>query len=242
MSVPKLAICSPAYDGRALNSYWRGIRDIERTLSQNGIDVAHFECGHSANLPRLRNTLAALALDWGADAILWVDTDIKATGADALRLWNSGKEIIGAAPQKRPHTLTEPVAVAFKPLPDGRVRVEGGLVEVGCVATAFCLTRREVFEAMKDNPAKRLCNREGVDSDWYRNWFWYELLETPEGYLDDGEDYYFCRKARERGFQCFIEPNVRPIHHGNNVQLPMNFWDVYGERLMPDEDASRSEE
>lgn len=231
--VPRLAICSPAYDGRAHNVYWRGISQIQRAFSEQGVETAHFETGHSANLPRLRNKLVALSMDWGADAILWVDTDIAASPRDALALWHSGKDIIGAAPQKRPQTLNEAPQVAFKALPDETVRLDHGVVEVGGVATAFCLTGAKVFEKMREtDTAKKLVNRDGDDSDWFRNFFWYELVETPEGYLDDGEDYYFCRKARELGFQCYIEPSVRPIHHGNNVQLPVSFWDVYGPQLM----------
>lgn len=225
----KIALCTPAYDGRALMAYYRGVNAIRLAFQSRGIETAHMECGCSANLPRLRNALTAQAFDWGADAILWIDSDIMGSGEDALRLWDSGKDIIGAAPQKRPRTMDEPAAVAFSPLEGGTIALTDGLVEVGCVATAFCLTRKAVFEALRDEGiAKLLCNRDGPRSEWFCNFFWYELVETDEGFLDDGEDYYFCRKARELGFKCHIEPNIRPVHHEGGIQLTVNFWDLHG--------------
>lgn len=114
----------------------------------------------------------------------------------------------------------------------GRIELKNGLIEVGAVATAFCLTRREVFQRLKDtDAAKLLKNPDCPQSEWFRNFFWYELVPFEDGYLDDGEDYYFCRKAREVGFSCFIEPNVRPVHFEGRLRLDTNFWDLYGERF-----------
>lgn len=232
MSAPRLAICTPAYDGRAHVAYFRGIIDIRQAFAREGIETVWIECGHSANLPRLRNMLVAQAFENGADAILWIDSDIAASGADALKLWQSGKDIIGAAPQRRPLELNEPADVAFRPLPDGAMRFDGQYVEVGGVATAFCLMRKHVFETLKrEGVAKPLANREGAALEWFCNFFWYELEETESGLLDDGEDLYFCRKARDLGFQCFIEPSVRPIHHEGRTRLRANFWDVHGDKF-----------
>lgn len=236
MSAPRLAICTPAYDGRAHLSFYLGVNDIRRSFEVIGVETAFMHTGSSANLPRLRNSLAALALQWGADAILWVDSDIAGTGEDAVRLWNSGKDIIAAAPQRRPATLTDTPTVAFKPMEGGNVALDGGFIEVGAVATAFCMTRRAVYEELRNsNVAKRLVNPDCPDTDWFRNYFWYELVPHGEGYLDEGEDYYFCRKAVEAGFRCFIEPNVRPTHHEGNLKLTANFMDIHGRLFAKDD-------
>lgn len=225
----KLAVGAPVYDGRAHLSFFNALENIKHVLGSGGVEVRHFTAGQSANLPRLRNSIAARALDWGADAILWMDSDIAGSGKDALALWESGKDIIGAAPQKRPAHYGDPVSVAFKPLPGGQVTLKDGMVEVGAVPTAFCLHRRAVYERLRDEGiAVRLVNRDGGQSEWFRNFFWYELEETPDGFVDDGEDYYFCRKARSLGFECFIHAGVRPIHHEGSMRLPANFMDVFG--------------
>jgi len=245
--ITKVAICTPAYDGRVHVGYWRGCDDVKRTLSVNGCEVLHCEAGHSANLPRLRNALTAQALDWGADAILWIDSDVQPSGKDALRLVdavNGGVSIVGASIQKRPHTYNEKPVVAFKEAPDGLLHYDGKLVRVGAVPTAFCMVHRRVYEALsaprkrfgglltKPPMARKLMNRDCKPaSPWFRNFYWYELLpdaNDPNAFHDDGEDYYFSRKALELGFWSYIHPQVRPIHHGSNVRLPVNFWDLYG--------------
>lgn len=230
--VKRLAICTPVYDGRAHASFFRGLMSIKAAAAREGVETAFMDAGHSANLPRLRNGLAAAALDWGADAILWMDSDIAGNGEDVFRLVRAEKPIVGAAPQRRPLEMGEPARVAFKPLPGGVVKVRGALAEVGGVATAFCLTRREVYEALRGSGvAKPLANRDCPRSDWLCNFFWYELEETPEGWVDDGEDYYFCRKARDAGFGCFIHTEVRPLHHEGRMRLAANFMDVHGSAL-----------
>lgn len=224
-------MCSPLYDGRAHASYFRGIQSIERAFKKRGIETAFMEANNAANLPRLRNSLAAAALDWGATAILWIDGDVAGNGEDALKLWDSGKDIIGAAPQKRPLSQHEAPVVAFRPFRDGSVRFDGGLVEVAGVATAFCLTRRSVYEKMRETDVAKRLVTEGAKSPWFRNYFWYALIEGEGGYHDEAEDYYFCRQATELGFKCFIEPSIRPIHHEGKMQLPVNFWDIYGNQV-----------
>lgn len=227
----KLAICTPVYDGRAHAAHYRGVSDIRAMFARKGVDTAHMDAGHSANLPRLRNALVATALDWGADAILWIDSDIAAGADDAWTLWESGADIIGAAPQKRPQQFGEPGQVAFKPLPGGVVEFDGTVSRVGAVPTAFCLHRRAVYAALREaDIAKQLMNADGPKSPWFRNFFWYELEPTEGGYTDDGEDYYFCRKAREVGFDSYVHAWIRPIHHEGRMRLPVNFGDVYGDK------------
>lgn len=242
MSKPKIAICTPCYDGRAHAPFFRGVAEIQRSLHASNIESAFIDAGRCANLPRLRNMLAAQALQWGADAILWVDSDVKANAKDVAALCASGKDIIGAAIQKRILSVDTKPTVAFKPLPGGGTEYDGKHVRVGGVATAFCLVSRRVYQTLRENgTAKRLWYPEMPEvheNPWFRNYYWYELSEAqgeaPDGeqwFVDQGEDLYFCDKAREAGFECWIEPHVRPIHHEGGLQLPLNFWDIHGAEI-----------
>ena len=112
----KLAICTPVYDGRADVAYVRGVARIRAALEPKGISTVALDVSRSANLPRMRNGLVSAAIEWGADAVLWIDADIIAKADDVLRLIDSGKDIIAAAPAKRPASLTEEPSVAFRPM------------------------------------------------------------------------------------------------------------------------------
>jgi hypothetical protein len=227
----KIAILTPAYDGRVHNAHARSVYRLLDALKARGDEAVYMDACHCANLPRLRNGLAAKALEDGADVLFWIDSDVGFAPDEAIRLVDSGEPIVGVAPQKRPHVFGAAPGVAFDPLEGGQVNMRpDGLMEVGKAATAFLCTRREVYEALAAS-APRLANHD-INSKWFRAFFWYEL--EPAGtrddeavFADDGEDYYFSRKAREAGFSILINPTGRIVHHEGRQRLPVSFWDLY---------------
>ena len=232
----KIALLTPAYDGRVHNAHARSVRKLLDALNARGDEAVYMDACHCANLPRLRNGLTAEALHWGADVLFWIDSDVGFDPAEAIRLIDVGEPVVGIAAQNRPHVYGEQPRVAFGPLDGGQVNIRSdGLMEVGKAATAFLCTRREVYEALAKTSAKRLSNAD-MQSPWFRNFFWYELEEAGEldgepAFKDDGEDYYFCRKAREAGFTILINPVGRIVHHEARQRLPLSFWDLYGEQF-----------
>jgi len=236
----KIALLTPAYDGRVHNAHARSVRQLLTALNARGDEAFYMDACHCANLPRLRNGLAAEALHRGADVLFWIDSDVGFNPAEAIQLIDSGEPIVGIAPQNRPHVYGEQPRIAFGPLDGGQVNMRpDGLMEVGKAATAFLCTRREVYEALtKNGTAKRLWNHDIKRGarEWFRNFFWYELepageLDGEPAFKDDGEDYYFCRVAREAGFPILINPVGRIVHHEGRQRLPLSFWDLYGEQL-----------
>jgi hypothetical protein len=231
----KIAILTPAYDGRVHNGHARSVYRLLDALRARGDDAVYMDACHCANLPRLRNGLAATALESGAEVLFWIDSDVAFAPEEAIKLIDSGARIIGVAPQKRPHVYGAGPGVAFEPLEGGQVNMRpDGLMEVGKAPTAFLCTRREVYEKLAET-TPRLANSD-VQSRWFRAFFWYELEEAGERdgepvYSDDGEDYYFCRKAREAGFDILLNPTGRIVHHEGRQRLPVSFWDLYASQF-----------
>ena len=234
----KIAILTPAYDGQVHNAHARSVYLLLSALKARGDDAVYMDACHCANLPRLRNGLAAKALEDGADVLFWIDSDVGFAPDEAMALIDTGAPIVGIAPQSRPHVFGAPASVAFQPLDGGQVNMRSdGLMEVGKAATAFLCTRREVYEALAAT-APRLANHD-IDSKWFRAFFWYELEQAGERdgepvFSDDGEDYYFCRKARDAGFPILINPQGRIVHHEGRQRLPVRFWDLYGAQFKGD--------
>ena len=232
----KIALLTPAYDGRVHNALARSVRRLLDALNARGDEAFYMDACHCANLPRLRNGLAAEALHRGADVLFWIDSDVGFDPAEAIQLIDTGQPVVGIAPQSRPHVHGPSPSVAFSPLEGGPVNMRpDGLMEVGKAATAFLCTRREVYEAMAQRDAHRLANAD-IDSKWFRNFFRYELepageIDGEPAFKDDGEDYYFCRKAREAGFAILINPVGRIVHHEGRQRLPVSFWDLYGSQF-----------
>jgi hypothetical protein len=84
-----------------------------------------------------------------------------------------------------------------------------GLVRAERVATAFMLVRREVFEQMvAAHPEWKYYDKK--TDRMIPCLFDFQLTE--EGYI--GEDYLFCDRAREIGFEVWIDPSISLGHMG----------------------------
>lgn len=238
----KVAILTPAYDGRAHLAHNRTVRSLRNALERAGHQTIYGDACHAANLPRLRNWLTAEALHWGADVTLWLDSDVGGDTDELIDLILSQHPIIGVAPQCRPHTMFEQPRVAFG-VENGRMRYrEDGLVEVKEVASACVKIDAAVFHALAETEwCKRVYS---PDQSWpakkfYRNYWWYELEPSgvcdddgEEQFIADGEDWFLCRRAlKDLGIQPLLDPKKRLIHHEGRMKLTVNFWDLYGEAL-----------
>jgi len=89
-------------------------------------------------------------------------------------------------------------------------KTDNDLMEIDGCGMHFCLIKREVIEAIRE--------------PWFRMPGW-----------GSGEDFYFCRKVRERGFPIYADLSVHTGHYvgkGQSIGLPqfVHFWnntDVY---------------
>lgn len=126
-----------------------------------------------------RNQLVCDAFERGADWLLWLDSDMVAPAATIGRLLVHGLPMVGCQYIRRvpPHTPTGTRLAGAKV--DARGMVEMESLGFGCM-----LVNRKVFEVLPPP--------------------WFQI-----GYRDDGgvigEDVFFCRRAREKGFQVFAD-------------------------------------
>jgi hypothetical protein len=134
-----------------------------------------------------RERLAEEALKDGADAILWVDSDMRFP-KDALEiLLSRDLPIVGVNATTRRFPV-KPTALDIDPETNDLVKVDSkgktGLEQVMGVGFGMILIKKEVFEAAQ------------------KPWFWFE--QTDKGGII-GEDIYFCAKAFDAGFQSVID-------------------------------------
>lgn len=85
----------------------------------------------------------------------------------------------------------------------------------------WCLSKEEPFKAMRyedlpNNPfkAKTICNGIMlVKTEVFDNLEWpYWDKDFKEGMLKTGEDIYFCAKAREAGYDLWVDPKLKCSH------------------------------
>lgn len=229
-----VAIVTPAYDGRVHDDHARSVDAGRQALAREGLTTIRLCLTGDAVLPRVRNQCVAEALARGAERIVMVDSDIGFDVRALLQLLSHDVDIVGAAPQaqlKSWRDAANPRCV-WRPFPGENVSDERGLVKAAGVATGFLAVKAGVFRALVDQgKAQRYIYPGIAPTAWphLAMYFDYELAPvtmTDElrtqclsvGIEDDcplffeGEDYFFCKRAREIGFECFLDAGVGVRH------------------------------
>lgn len=186
--------------------------DVElRKLEDMGFTVVR-QYGYSAiDQARNRMTHYALYESRQFDSILWIDSDVLFKVEDVLRIISHDEPICsGAYPFKNPNsqqmTLT---SLDGKKIHFGK----DGLTEIECAATGFLYIKKEVFDTMIGVFNMPRCNT-SFDQPCYP-FFKPDVWKIKGDDLYLGEDYSFCMRAREAGYQIMLDPKIRLKHIGN---------------------------
>lgn len=205
-------IALPAYDFKVSLKLAISLARFAQAAPQHGIDIQIGSiCGCSV-VSRARNLLAQDMLESNCDYLMFIDSDINFEPEDILRLmaWGSDpkKGIVAAVPRTRSETKTYIANLEYDD--SGDLTMNGmGLVRAERVATAFMLVRREVFEKMVEaHPEWKYYDKR---SDRVIPCL-FDFMLTEEGYI--GEDYLFCDRTRELGFDVWIDPSITLGHMG----------------------------
>lgn len=143
-----------------------------------------------------RERLATQAIKDGADAILWIDSDMRFP-KDSLEILLSRKlPIVGVNATTRRFPCV-PTALDIDEETNDLVKVTSkdktGLEEVMGVGFGMVLIRKEVFQKAQ------------------KPWFWFQ--QTDKGGTI-GEDIYFCAKAFDAGYKTVVDHDLsKHIRH-----------------------------
>ena len=205
-------IALPAYDFKVSLKLAISLAQFAREAQQHGIDIQIGSiCGCSV-VSRARNLLAQDMLDSDCTDLMFIDSDINFEAADVFRLmaWTSDpkKGIVAGVPRTRSTTKTY-IGTLDKD-EDGELTMNGmGLVRAKRVATAFMMVRRDVFETLDTaHPEWRYYDERSERTVPCM----FDFMKTDEGYI--GEDYLFCDRAREHGFEVWVDPTIKLGHMG----------------------------
>jgi hypothetical protein len=152
--------------------------------------------GKEMDLPNSRIDMVCRARDWGADEIFVVDVDQGFPSDVLARLRSHDKDIISGWSPKRgyPHfpLVYRKVPGGYRPLhpAKGLQKVDG--FGFGCV-----LMKMHIFDK--------------IPAPWFLN------THNPDtGKRTEGNDFYFCNKAQEAGFELWVDNDVNCTHdfHG----------------------------
>ena len=194
MSAPCVGICVPSKGQPALG-FLRSAVKIVSAVMQHGPAVLWFDA-EGTEVPQSRYGLALQAIKEPVTHLLWLDDDMELPGDCVHRFLDAGKDIVGANYRRR----RPPYLGTATSLADAVVDSVGqvGLERVRSIGFGCALVRREVFEAIP------------------QPWFLCHWDPAVEGYYT--EDVYFCDRAREVGFEVWVDHGLsRDVAHIGTV-------------------------
>lgn len=220
-------IALPAYDFKVSLKLAISLAKFAQLAPQHGIDVQIGSiCGCSV-VSRARNLLVKDFLDSPCTELLFVDSDINFEPESILRLmaWGSDpkKGVVAGVPRVRDAKATY-IATLDRD-EDGLTMNGMGLVRAKRVATAFMWVARKVFEDLVAAHPERDYYEQRQDKHLNAV---FDFEVTAEGYI--GEDFLFCDRAREAGYEVWVDPTITLGHmgvqeyvgnFGNDVLYPM---------------------
>lgn len=235
---PRIAICVPS--GRSWEAPTAmNVAAMAAYSTLRGIEVCMLSV-QTSMITHARNATVELALKERCDALLWVDSDMKAPADTLIRLMQHNKDIVGATYNKRVPPY-ETLGKLAGPKPD---QMHDGLHEALLMPGGLLLVKAHVykklsypyyaeayewggddgldcFKAMMREyfgtvPSEDVLS--SLDDTAFGGWIRdnYQLGEFGESTKTWSEDVFFSRKVRRAGFQmwCDIGLTGETVHLG----------------------------
>lgn len=186
----KVLICVPSGDDWKAE-FAMSLSALQFDLYQHGI-YARPANYRSSMLVLSRQILASNAISYGAEYVLFLDSDMAFPAWVARRLLSLNLDIVGAN-CARHGTIGKETPTAkrrwdFDKGIDECLDTSSGNhpVEVDAVGFGCLLIKTEVFKKLREP------------------WFLFQWHEAKQAYI--GEDYYFCKKAKRAGYTIHVDP------------------------------------
>jgi hypothetical protein len=172
------------------------------------LDLRFVTLANEALISRGRNSIATKFLESDCEYLLSIDSDIEFPASAVERLVAHDKDVIAA-----PYTIKGTPRLWTVRFIEGMMPpFLEGVLPVRYVSGGFVLVKRRVFEALADD-APRYFNK----GQWHRNFYQpyvHEVIPGEPEYLP--EDWAFCQRARDKGFEVFCDFDIELTHWGMN--------------------------
>jgi len=206
----KLFIATPAFDGKVHVPFAISLAETSVLCAKNHINVEYRVVTSGSLLCAERNRLLSSFLDSDCTHILCIDSDLGWPAQAVLAMLSKKVPFIaGCYPARTEKSfLFRPSVNENNSLVTDKER---GLVKMEYIPAGFMLIERQVIEKMiETTPERKFTPKDPsipsghalFNTEIYEGEFW-------------GEDFVFCRLAREAGFDIWVDPLIQFNHAGN---------------------------
>ena len=211
----KVYVGSIVYRDVTVQHHQSMLRLEELVANDPNIELQFATVVGDADVGRSRSVAASGFLRSDCDVLLTIDSDIWFQADDALKLCKKcfgGKHVIGGLYVTRSLLEAQPALLLGD---DVTVTFEDGQhpVPVQFLATGFMAVHRKVFQKLTEHSEVV----ESMKTSKTPFWTFYLQKTIPwpgDQYLYLSEDFAFCHRAREMGFEIWLDPAIRLGHMG----------------------------
>jgi len=210
----KVMIATPAYDGSVHVPYAIALSETTMLLLNNGVQVAYNITTSGSLLVAERNRILKLFMQSDATHLLCIDSDLGWVPQFVLKMLLADKEFIaGVYPGRDGKTFT------FRTFnnDDSSIVEENGLLKMQYIPAGFMLMTRSVIEKLMKKFPELYFEPKHESMKKENGWLFFNT-ELWDGEFW-GEDYVFCRKAREAGVDIWVDPLIPFDHAGVKGRL-----------------------
>lgn len=209
----KIMIATPAYSGNVTISYALSYARTATMLSANGIDVHPQIAPSGSLLVAERNRLVQSFWESDCTHMLCIDADLGWPAEAVLAMLKAEKEFVAGVYPARGQTNE----FIFRPVKNEHGNIvqdeaHQHLLKMEYIPAGFMLIAKSAILKMREKhpdlyyePKDKRNNPEAghcfFNTEVYEGEFW-------------GEDFVFCRKAREAGVDIWVDPLIQFDHAG----------------------------
>lgn len=216
----RVLLATPSYDRNVTHTYSSALTETCCALRAKNIVVNSSLLVASSLLCKTRNTILSMFLESDATHLLCVDADLGWPAEAVESMLQANKDIICGVYPARSEASEQKNSYIYVPEldADNMCTTDRHLIKALYVPAGFMLIKREAIERMvakfperyvetfsnADKVAKKL--HVFFNTEIYDGMYW-------------GEDYIFCRLAREAGNEIWVDPTIQFNHAGRVGRL-----------------------
>lgn len=165
-------------------------------VAKGGYDFHIVVASEGYTIAENRNYISVQAVNNKSDYLFFVDDDMT-FDSDYLDIMIAhDKDIIGAVYSSRMEDSPRQVYRSMEDVVDLRTEKLTELTRVIAKGTALMVIKMKVFSMPRP---------------------WFEFTYNENGMCTEGEDWYFCKKAGDNGFETWVDPTVTVGHLGDVI-------------------------
>jgi hypothetical protein len=209
-NVPKvprrIIIGTPCFDGKIDVHYADSLLQTIMLCSSMGIQVYPLYIAYDSLIQRARNDLVHMAIQSGANDLVFIDSDEGWRPEDFLRIIQHPVDVVSGTARRKTDN-EEYVVKAFK---SGLViDKETGLIEVMGVGTGFLRLTKKAFTALYQS------SPEYLDRGETKRFIFNVEISSDRDIAS--EDIIASKKLRDLGFKIWLDPQITCTHVGVKI-------------------------